>query len=526
VAAVLRRALLVTSVALLGLAGCTVGPSQRPPVAVRDDGLVVLPSPTTTPAPAPAPAELPEPDAQSPTIWFFDCTDDALSTLPFPLPPDRALRVDCGHFAVPADPDQPTLDPTRVGVLRVGLADAPADRPPLLALGDSATEPSTRHAVALAGQVPLAVLQRFTLIGLDRRGAGDDALDCAPIDVRAALIDADPGTAGEAGLAALLEQARDVAQLCYRLLAGGLGGHRTASTVTDVERLRIGLGVRRLSAVAVGDGATALAGWAAAFPTSVGRVVLDGPLDPTRDEPDRSEATAGALEAAFDGFSVACVARADCPLAPDPRASVAGLLERLRTQPLVAGDGRRLTAGATVTALIAALAEPRGWPALASALAAARNGDPVALLDVADPVIGPGGRFDAMLATACNDSGRRLSPGEVGELAARWQRTYPLFGGTLALRLLACAPWPATVRPPESGPVDGVPPVLVIGTAGNPRGPLDGSRRTAEALPSSRFLSWQGAGTGAYPRTPCVTDVVDRLLVNGEVPAPGLLCPP
>lgn len=523
-AAAFRRALLVALVALLGLAGCTVGPSQRPPVAVRGDGVVALPSPTAEPAPPPP--ELPEPDAQSPAIRFFDCTDDSLAALPFPALPDRALRVDCGHIAVPADPDQPTVGRTRVGVLRVGLADAPANRPPLLAVGDSATEPSTRHAVALAGQVPLAVLQRFTLVGLDRRGAGDDSLECAPVDVRAALIDADPGLADEAGLATLLEEARDAAQLCYRLLAGGLGGHRTASTVTDVERLRTALGVDRLSAVGVGDGATALAGWAAAFPTSVGRVVLDGPLDPTRDEPDRSEATAGAVEAAFDGFSVACVARADCPLAPDPRASVTDLLERLRTRPLVTEDGRRLTAGATVTALIAALAEPRGWPALATALAAARNGDPVAMLDVADPVIGPTGRFDAMLATACNDSGRRLSPGEVGELAARWRTMYPLFGGTLALRLLACAPWPATVRPTESGPVDGVPPVLVIGTARNPRGPLEGSRRTAEALPSSRFLSWQGAGTGAYPRTPCVTDVVDRLLVDGEVPEPGLLCPP
>ncbi|MGH3565620.1 MAG: alpha/beta hydrolase [Pseudonocardia sp.] len=523
-AAALRRALLVAVVALLGLAGCTVGPSQRPPVAVRGDDIVALPSPTV--APAPAPPELPEPDAQNPAIRFFDCTDDALATLPFPLPPDRTLRVDCGHIAVPADPDQPTLGGTRIGVLRVGLADAPANRPPLLAVGDSATEPSTRHAVTLAGQVPLAVLQRFTLVGVDRRGAGDDALECAPVDVRAALIDADPGTADEAGLTALLEQAREVAQLCYRLLAGDLGGHRTASTVTDVERLRIGLGVTRLSAVGVGDGATALAGWSAAFPTSVGRVVLDGPLDPTRDEPDRSEAMAGALEAAFDGFSVACVARADCPLAPDPRASVTGLLERLSTQPLVAEDGRRLTAGATVTALIAALAEPRGWPALATALAAARSGDPVAMLDVADPVIGPGGRFDAMLATTCNDSGRRLSPGEVGELAARWRTAYPLFGGTLALRLLACTPWPATVRPTDPDPADGVPPVLVIGTARNPRGPLDGARRTAEALPSSRFLSWQGAGTGAYPRTPCVTGVVDTLLVEGKVPEQGLLCPP
>ena len=37
--------------------------------------------------------------------------------------------------------------------------------------------------------------------------------------------------------------------------------------------------------------------------------------------------------------------------------------------------------------------------------------------------------------------------------------------------------------------------ILVIGTAADPRGALDGSRRTADSLATARFISWQGAGT-------------------------------
>jgi len=140
VAAAFRRALLVALVALLGLAGCTVGPSQRPPVAVRGDGVVAPPSPTA--APAPRPPELPEPDAQSPTIRFFDCTDDTLSTLRFPLPPDRALRVDCGHIAVPADPDQPTVGRTRVGSSGPSSTTLPTDVGNITAQPASAVAPS------------------------------------------------------------------------------------------------------------------------------------------------------------------------------------------------------------------------------------------------------------------------------------------------------------------------------------------------------------------------------------------------
>lgn len=515
------------SVTLLAAAGCTVGPSQRPPVAVRGDGVAGAPPPAA-PAPLPAPPALPEPDPQRPSADFEDCTADALAVAAVPIPPDRVLRVDCAQLTVPGDPDQPQLGRSRVGVLRVGLADAPADRPPLLALGDSAGDPSSRHAITVAAQVPRAVLEHFTLVGLDRRGGGADALDCAPADARAAIVDADD--IDEAALGALLEQARAVVQDCHVLLSGGASGFRTSSSASDVGQLRDALGVARLSAVGVGDGATALARWASSSPASVGRLVLDGPADPALDEPARTEARAKAAEATFDAFALACTARPDCPLAPDPRAAVTALLEQLRTQPRLAPDGRTLSAGGAATALLAGLGEPRTWPPLAAALAAARAGDPVPLLDALDPIAGLGGRFDAMLATTCNDSGRRLAPGEVGTLAAGWRGDYPLFGTTLALRLLACAPWP-TVTSPTRAPARGVlPPVLVLGTAHDPRGPLEGSRRAAEVLPSGRFLSWQGAGTGAYPRTACVTDAVDRLLVDGVPPAGdverSLLCPP
>ncbi|HET6258127.1 MAG TPA: hypothetical protein VFE39_05695, partial [Pseudonocardia sp.] len=179
------------------VAGCTVGPSQRPPVAVRGQDMPVIP---TSPAAAvPDPAEpLPEPQDQRASIPFSECTEDTLSTLSTPLPTDRTLRVECGELTVPTDPDQPGLGAATLSVLRVGLATAPENRPPLLVLGDTTLEPSARNAVMLAEQVVPEVLENYTLIGLDRRGAGEDNLDCADDDARAALVDADPDGSTEA----------------------------------------------------------------------------------------------------------------------------------------------------------------------------------------------------------------------------------------------------------------------------------------------------------------------------------------
>jgi hypothetical protein len=119
-----------------------------------------------------------------------------------------------------------------------------------------------------------------------------------------------------------------------------------------------------------------------------------------------------------------------------------------------------------------------------------------------------------------------MTPVEVGQLAARWHTTYPLFGSTIAQRLLACAPWPPVTATPPPGAGTTLPPMLVIGTAHGPRGSLDGSRRLASTTPAALFVSWQGAGTGAYPRTPCVTTAVDALLLQGTTPTDGTLCPP
>jgi pimeloyl-ACP methyl ester carboxylesterase len=514
--------LLLLCVATL-LAGCTVGPSQRPPVVVRGENMPPRPSAPVSPGPAPPPLPAPEP-ARS-TLDFRECTGGDVATIPTPA--DRALRVECSQLTVEADPQQPGLGRTRIGVLRVGLADAPADRPPLLVVGDSATQPAAVVARVLANRVPVALLQRYTLLGLDRRGAGIDDLDCGPSLARNAFVDIDPGADGSLpGLNALLEQARSVVQDCYLVHAGALTGFRTASTAADVEQVRMATGVTHLNALGVGDGAAALALWARTHPAAVGRLVLDGPPNAALDEPEAGESRAAAAESAFDAFAAACSAGPECPLGADPRAVVTSFVDRLGDQPITATDGRRLTAGMVVTVLLAELGEPDGWPDLATAIGQAQGGQPEAMLGRLAPLLAQGGGVDVALATACNDARRRMTPAEVGELVTRWRVSYPLFGATMAQRLLSCGPWPPVAGSPPPDPGPPLPPTLVIGIAHDPRGPQEGSRRVAGTTTGARFLSWQGAGTGAYPRTACVTASVDALLIDGTAPTDGTLCPP
>ncbi len=474
------------------------------------------------------PAPLPPLQPQQATLPLADCTAGTLAALGVPIPADRTLHADCGNLTVPLDPAQPVLGAVTLGVLRVGLADAPgraplATRPPLLVLGDTATDPTAARAARLAAQVPEYLLSRYAVIGLDRRGTGIDTLDCADPTARQALVDADPANLNAA---ALLEQARAVVQACNVALDGQLNGFSSAAAAADVEVVRQALGVDRLSAIGMGDGAAALAVWAKANPDAVGRLVLDGPPDPATDEPDRSEARARSTEAAFDAFAQNCRAATICSLGKDPRAMVTTLVNTLRAHPLTSADGRQLTVGATITAIRTSLGEPATWAALTDALSAAAAGNPAPMLAQLTPLVGQRGRYDAVLATDCNDVQNRIAPAQIEDLAKKWRTAYPLFGGSLAADLVACAPWP-TGGAPSAVPVPAnLPPLAVAGTAAGPRVPVEGSQRVAQSMPSAVYIGWQGAATGAFPRTLCVSSIVDSMLVDAALPAAGTICPP
>ena len=206
---------------------------------------------------------------------------------------------------------------------------------------------------------------------------------------------------------------------------------------------------------------------------------------------------------------------------------MSALVTRVTAAPLPTPDGDRVTAGAVLRAVRAGLAEPRRWPQLTAALVAARDGNPAGLLGLLLPEAGPQGRFDAEVATRCNDSAARPTPPEIAQLAGRWRTSYPLFGAQAAQQLVVCAPWPSPGPADEVGPLaEPAPPVVVIGTTHDPRAPLAAAQRVAELTGSGRLVRWEGSGTGAYPRTPCVTGAVDRALVSGRATAQDVVCPP
>lgn len=514
---IVRRMGMLVVLALLVSAGCTVGPSQRPPVAVRGTDLPAAGSPQRTVSAPP----LPPPGEYRPgSLLWQDCTDTISTQLGTPAP----ARVDCADMRVPADASLPVLgDFLKLDITRVGRGPAP-----LVVLGEADGEPGTVRAARLAGQLP-GLLDTYTLIGLARRGTGtSEPLNCVPADTRARIIGADPDPRRPGELDSLLDVTRTAIQTCVQDLGEVLTAINSTGAADDLEALRVRLGAPVLNIISQGAASRVVTGFIRRYPTSVGRIVLDGAADPTVDGITGAQAALLATDAGYTAFAADCVAR-NCPLAPDPRTALTDLAATLQQAPLQVGH-LQVSAGTAYQAVLETLGTPQRWPELATALASARTGDGAGIAALVEPVITGTrdlpARFDPALATHCNDTATRVPPERAAQLVEQWRTRSPLFGAMFAQRLLLCSAWPVPSKPPLSPGLRMLPPVLVVATAADPVTPPEGAQRTADSVPSATLVTWQGQAHGALPRSPCMVDLVTRFLVDAMDPPQGTLCPP
>jgi hypothetical protein len=105
-------------------------------------------------------------------------------------------------------------------------------------------------------------------------------------------------------------------------------------------------------------------------------------------------------------------------------------------------------------------------------------------------------------------------------------RISPLEGAPLGYEELPCAFWPVRPRSRFTGPFTaaGAPPILVVGTTGDPATPYQWAKTLARELRSGVLLTRRGQSHVAYDESRCVRVAVDRYLLTGRPPADGSVC--
>lgn len=485
--------------------------------------------------PPPRP-ETSEPDSTG-GLDLGDC-GDLVDLASVEMPADRAdaLTFECGVLQVPLDHDAPAGEELGIQVVRIRDSRQTERIGSLVMNPGGPGQSGLDYAPYWASWISDDVLQRFDVVTFDPRGVGaSGGFNCPDIpqadepDVLVDLTSAD-------GYAFAVDVSREQAAACIGELGADRAAHiNTQDTARDLDLLREALGDDQLTYLGFSYGAKLGAEYARQFPDRVRGLVLDAPSHPRHDPIEIVERQVAAFEAAYDAWAEDCPARPTCELLDgDARRFVAYLRERARETPIPSGRpvGDTPATDATVmNAVTALLYDEQAWGGLDQALDEAARGDSGALHEAVENATGRArdpdepDAMDASLVINCTDARRGPSKATILAAARRLEATYPVYGTFGSFWLVGCKYWDnerLVLPPPEDV---GAPPIVVIGTRGDPATPYSGAVAMARMLGSGRLLTWEGKTHTAYGQTDCITDLVDAYLVDLVVPGEGTVCP-
>jgi pimeloyl-ACP methyl ester carboxylesterase len=456
---------------------------------------------------------------------------------PCPERDQRTVGLDCATLEVPLDPTSPDGELIELALARSAAEGSAGDRIGSLVLNPGGPGGSGIEFLAnAAAAFPAELRERFDLVSFDPRGVGASTpVRCLDDEAKEDQLSGDltPDTPEE--LQEALDEQAQLVEACTRNSGELLRHMSTADVAADLDAIREAVGDERLTYLGFSYGTSIGAVYATLHPERVRAMVLDGAVSPTPDWRQEALVQATGFERVFQRFVAECNADPRCALAPDAAGAIAAARAELETRPVTVpgpGGDRELGPDQFAYGLATALYDTSTWASAAGAVAQLRDGGAERLLTLMDRQTGrqPDGSYDnssdAQVMVSCADSPDRPTLEESQALDAQLAAAAPSFGGLFSMAGLGCSGWPTAANRLPRLDGAGAPPILVVGTAGDPATPLEWAQQMADTLASGELLVYEGDGHTAFLTAgPCISDAVVDYLIDLTVPAAGTSCP-
>ncbi|CAN2169856.1 MhpC Predicted hydrolases or acyltransferases (alpha/beta hydrolase superfamily) [Candidatus Nanopelagicaceae bacterium] len=375
-----------------------------------------------------------------------------------------------------------------------------------------------------------AILDRYDIVGFDPRGVSRSApIRCLTDKELDTNNNSDSKPDNEAEFQQILKETKKYVEKC-KDKNKYLTSYSTANVARDLDILRETLGDKQLNYMGKSYGTYLGTLYAHFFPEKVGRVVLDGAVDPSISNFQQTLTQAVGFDQAFTSFANDCNKRKNCTLPEDKEASVAEmqkLFSQAADKPLpTKKSGRTLSESMMVLGTASAMYDSQtGWPELRRAITEAQKGYGDTFMKLADEYTGrqndgsyPNNEFDSGAVIDCLDFNEPRSVERIRRDAKAFEAKAPLFGPYLAYGGVTCKFFnqdtEVTIEPMTTAN-----PVIVIGTTGDPATPYEWSQGLSELLTNSRLISLTGEGhTGQGQGNACVDDQIDDFYLTGKAP--------
>lgn len=451
-------------------------------------------------------------------------------------------KTKCGNITVPLNWAKPSAGSIQLAVI---YRKAEAKKPLGSIIfnpggpGSSAYDWLVSNAESVGTQ---SLRAQYNIVAVDPRGVGmsEPKVRCLSAKDTDAFLYADQteplGSAAD--LAASRASARKFIDGCVASTGPALQFIDTVSAARDLDVVRAVFADTRLNYLGYSYGTFLGTIYASLFPKRVGRLVLDGAIDPKLSDYDQSLAQLKGFDSALKAYLANCLESSDCPFKSSGTAAkaeqrIADWFRGLEDRPLPTDSGRKLTVWAAQTGLIMALYSQDYWPYASDAFKDAFSGDGTGFMRLADLYNdrSPDGTYssnimEANISINCLDS---RSPWVESEVAAQNQRVVAaskVFGRYWQNGALLCSMWPyPQVKMPTNLSATGSLPILVIGTTNDPATPYAQAQALAKLLKSGVLITYNGEGHTAYTRSnSCVDTAVDRFFLYGRVPKSDPQC--
>ncbi len=390
------------------------------------------------------------------------------------------------------------------------------------------------------------VLDRYDIVGFDPRGVNRSApIECLTDEETDANYASDAKPDTEAELEQALADSKDFIEKCESANEF-LTHYSTAEAARDMDILRAALGDKKLNYFGKSYGTYLGTLYAQFFPEKVGRMILDGALDPNISILEQNISQAVGFDEALDAFLFDCTKQDDCPLPTNKQEAtlkIITLFETAALNPLprktkVENDERTATESLIVLGTASALYDDvDGWPKLRNAFREGQQGYGDTFLDLADQYTGRSSdgsymsnELDSGAIIDCLDWPDTRSVEKTKADAKRFTDAAPVFGPYLAYTNISCK----YLTPPTKDKLTRstnkitsitTAPVIVIGTTRDPATPYEWSVGLHQIFKNSKLISLDADGhTGQGRGSACVDEAVDTYLLQGKTPNKNLTC--
>jgi pimeloyl-ACP methyl ester carboxylesterase len=327
----------------------------------------------------------------------------------------------------------------------------------------------------------------------------------------------------------------------------------TEQAARDVEAFRQAIGAPRVWLYGASYGTYIAQVYAALFPDAIEAVIIDGVMDPAVDIATDSAQGADAGEHLFARVAAACAEDYLCSTSfeTDPLSYYDTLMAELDAAPrpvmFPLSDGRLeerlLTPEMLFGSLSMSLYTPYDRTAFLNVLATAERGDYAPLLrmgyrsleldpDTLRPSSAEGGTFaiywGAFYGISCADYAIAAGDADAAarasiEAGLAQRETYPRFFPYLIGLQPECQFWPTSgeaARPPLFAGGDY--PTLILNADADAATPIVNAQSVFARVPGASMVTVRGGTHVIYGwGEPCVDDVVNDWMIDGEVPKPG-----